>query len=118
MAVMILVGRLGRDAETKDFGGKTCIKFSVAYDTGYGEKKKTTWVNCSWWGDRAAKVAQYLQKGTMVEVLGEPSVRAYDKDGTPQASLDLNVSDLKLHGGGGDRKGGAPSSKSEDEIPF
>jgi len=116
MATLIVTGRLGRDAELKDFNGKKCLKFSVPYDVGFGANKATVWVSASMWGDRAEKLSQYLKKGTMVEVVGTPSVRAYDKDG-PKASLDLNVSELKLHGGGDKAK---PSSDnvSDDDIPF
>jgi single-strand DNA-binding protein len=113
MATMVLTGRLGRDAELKDFGGKKCLKFSVAYDVGYGAKKETVWVSCSMWGDRGEKLSQYLKKGAMVEVVGTPSVRVYEKDGVAKASLDLNVSDLKLYGGGAKQ-----SSDNSDNIPF
>ena len=116
MATMVLTGRLGRDAELKDFNGKKCLKFSVPYDVGWGTSKQTVWVSCSMWGDRGDKLVQYLKKGTLVEVVGVPSVRAYEKDG-PKASLDLNVSDLKLHGGG-DKPKQSGGDAEDDNIPF
>lgn len=116
MATLIVTGRLGQDSELKEFSGKQCLKFSVAFDDGFGASKKTIWVNCSMWGDRGAKLQQYLKKGSIVEVSGKPSIRAYDKDG-PKASLDLNVGDLTMHGGGDKAK---PSSDNHDEdsVPF
>ena len=116
MATMVVTGRLGRDAELKEFGGTKCLKFSVPYDVGFGQKKETVWVSCSMWGDRGDKLSQYMKKGTMVEICGTPSVRAYEKDG-PKASLDLNVSDLKLHGGG-EKPSSQSKPVSDDEMPF
>lgn len=116
MATLSLAGRLGQDSELKEFGGKKCLKFSVPFTDGFGDSKKTIWVNCSLWGDRGAKLQSYMTKGTIVEVFGKPSVRAYDKDG-PKASLDLNVSDVTLLGGS-EKTSSQSKQVSDDEIPF
>jgi len=112
MATLIVTGSLARDAELKEFGGKQCLKFSVPFKTGFGERAQTTWVGCSLWGNRAASLAKFMTKGTIVEVSGSPSIRAYDKDG-PKAALELNVNDVVLHGG---KK--AEPSNDDDNIPF
>ena len=116
MATMTVTGSLPRDAELKDFNGKHCLKFTVPYKVGFGDKKQTVWTNCSLWGPRAASLAKYMTKGSVVEASGTPSVRAYDKNG-PQAALELNVNDVVLHGGG--KKDEAPSdAQNDDKIPF
>lgn len=66
----------------------------------------TTWVRCSWFGERAAKVKQYLTKGTRVAVTGRLLVgdngepRMWTKDGITHSSVELNVYDVTLLGGG------------------
>ena len=46
---------------------------------------------------------QYLTKGTRVAVSGSLSLREYDKDGETRTSLELNVQDVALLGGGAER---------------
>lgn len=90
------IGNLGNDAEVKQIEKAVIISFSVAVQEGYGDKKKTVWLNCSKFEkpDSDAKIAQYLTKGTKVYVDGSPSVRAYDGG----ASLDLKVNNVELLG--------------------
>ncbi len=61
--------RLGKDSELGTTqSGKQVLNFVGAYDVGYGDNKKPQWVECSLWGDRGQKVAQYLLKGSQIVV--------------------------------------------------
>lgn len=126
MSLMTITGRLGRDAELKTLqSGTKVLSFSIADDIGWGDKKRTQWISCALFGDRAEKLAQYMTKSTLVECHGVPSVRAWkNKDGEPQAALELNVNEVKLHGGGSKDsgpvadKGRATRGSDDDDIPF
>jgi single-strand DNA-binding protein len=109
MNVLNFTGNLGRDAEIRYTNNqKVVTSFAVALSSGWGERKTTTWINCSMWGDRGVKVAEYLKKGQMVAVSGEFSTREYDKDGVTNTVCDCNVNDVTLCGSkGGD--GGQPA---------
>jgi single-strand DNA-binding protein len=137
-------GRLGRNADLKNTGRDSVCNFSVAVDVGWGDRKKTLWVSCALWGERAEKLAQYLTKGTSVTVSGDVDLRQFDKkDGTAGAEITLNVQRLTLQGGGqrdtqerdtqgraddppqtpaeksqGKPAGGGGSGEFDDEIPF
>lgn len=92
-------GSLGRNSETKVIGDTKVTKFSVANNTGYGEKKKTQWIECDLWGNRGEKLANYLVKGQAVLVYGEIELHEYQaKDGTNKASLKCRVTDVELLG--------------------
>ena len=94
-----LVGHLGRDAESRAAGNTTVVKFSIAVTRKRKETETTAWFNCSWFGDRAYKVAQYLTKGKAVLVTGELYEHEYDaKDGTKKKSLEVDVRDVVLLG--------------------
>lgn len=121
--------RLARDAEIKYLSnGDPVASFSCAVDSGYGDKKKTTWPNCSMFGTRAESVAPYLKKGTQVAICGEVTNREYtDRDGNKRTSLDVRVNDLTLIGGKKDEgqsapkpqsKGGGSFDDMEDDVPF
>lgn len=99
-----IIGRIGNDAEIKDFGGNQVINFSVAVTESYNNKQtgekvvNTTWIECSKWGNNTA-IAQYLTKGTQILVEGKPNNRAYVKDdGTVVVVNGINVQNIMLLG--------------------
>ncbi len=95
------VGNIGRDCETRfTTGGDPITSFSAALSSGYGEKKLTTWLNCSIFGKRGEALAPYLKKGAQVAITGEFAARPYtNKEGAEKLSLEVRVSDLTLVGG-------------------
>jgi single-strand DNA-binding protein len=114
---VILVGHLGRDAETKFTpSGVAVTKFSVATnrrwkDQQTGEwKEETDWANVVLW--RQENLANYLTKGKQVYVEGRLQTRSYDdKDGKKQYMTEVVADDVILLGGrGGDA--GAPDMDS------
>ena len=109
---VILVGHLGRDAETKFTpGGAAVTRFSVATnrrwkDQASGEwKEETDWHNVLLW--RSENLANYLQKGKQVYVEGRLQTRSYeDKEGQKRYMTEVVCEDLVLLGGRGDSAGG------------
>lgn len=88
--------RLGRNAEVrKTAGGETVVGFAGAFEAGRGDRKQTLWLDCSAWGARFEKVAQYLTKGAQVLVQGELGTRTHEG----KTYLTCNVRELQLCGG-------------------
>ena len=57
MNVLILTGNLGKDAVQRFTpSGDSVVSFSVPASSGYGDKKKTSWVNCTMFGKRGDSV--------------------------------------------------------------
>src|SRR5579862_3923325 len=117
---VILLGHLGRDAETKFTpSGVAVTKFSVATnrrwkDQQTGEwKEETDWANVVLW--RQENLANYLTKGKQVYVEGRLQTRSYDdKDGKKQYMTEVVAEDVILLGGRGgeamDDQGGGRSA--------
>lgn len=83
-----IIGNLGRDAETFITEKNSGCRFSVAVSSGWGEKKKTNWVNVTYFGDRGVKLSEYLKKGTQVQVVGEFELNEYEsKDGELKTNI-------------------------------
>lgn len=112
---VILVGHLGKDAETKFTpSGSSVTKFSVATnrrtkDSQSGEwKDETDWANIVVW--KAENVANYLTKGKLVYVEGRLQTRTYDdKDGKKQYVTEVVAfaqDVILLSGSAGDNSGG------------
>jgi single-strand DNA-binding protein len=95
------IGRVGKDAEIRYTNDQTPIAtWSLAISSGFGEKAVTTWLNCSLFGKRSEKLAQYITKGSQMGITGEIVLREYtDKEGFKKSSLECRVSDLTLVGG-------------------
>lgn len=94
-------GRLGRDAEVRHTqSGQSVTGFAIAVDeyAGKGERR-TLWVDCSMWGERGEKLAQYLTKGASVSVSGQVGINTFDGRNGPQSKLTLRVADVTLLGG-------------------
>jgi single-strand DNA-binding protein len=127
MNKLIISGRLTRDAEVRFIpSGTPVMSFSVANNTGYGEKQKTHYFDCSMFGKRAeGKLKDYMLKGQQVVVEGEVSLNQYEKkDGTGGASLNVFVNNVELMGSSqqtGSQPSAPPSDKSpleDDDLPF
>jgi single-strand DNA-binding protein len=115
---VILIGHLGRDAETAYTASQTAVtKFSVATnrrwkDQQSGEwKEETNWTNVVLW--RGENVAPYLTKGKQIYVEGRLQTRSYDdKDGKKVWTTEVVAEDVILLGGRGE--GGAPDEMSQE----
>ncbi len=116
---VVLLGNLGRDAETKFTpAGASVTRFSVATTRRWKDqqtndwKEETNWTNVSLW--RQEKLANYLTKGKQVYVEGRLQTRSYDdKDGKKVYTTEVVADDVILLGGrgeGGEFEGGGTSS--------
>lgn len=130
------IGRVGKDAVTRfTQGGDPVAGWSLAVDSGYGQNKQTLWLDCSLWGKRAEKVAEYITKGSQLGVTGELGQREHDG----KTYLTLRVGEVTLiggrqesqGGGSGGSRGGAPARErpakatdapvddfEQDDVPF
>ncbi|RDI11276.1 single-stranded DNA-binding protein [Flavobacterium sp. AG291] len=101
---MTIIGRVTRDAEVRNLSNnKNVVSFSIAVNHDYKDKNgtkvtQTEFFDCAYWFSTG--VAQYLTKGSLVELAGRVSARAWmGNDGEPKAGLNFNTTDIKLHGG-------------------
>lgn len=118
---VILIGHLGKDAETKFTpSGISISKFSLATnrrtkDQQSGEWKDVTdWHNIVIW--KTEHVATYLTKGSRIYVEGRLETRSYEQDGQKKYFTEVicEAQSLVLLGSGGGR-GEGPSEGSGDQ---
>ena len=93
--------RIGRDVELRyTQSGKAVCSIAGAYDVGYGDNKKTQWIDCALWEKRAESLAQYLVKGQECMVtLDDVYIDIYEGQNGPKSTLKARVVDIKLCGG-------------------
>ena len=106
---MNIIGRVTADAQVRSLSNeKQVVNFSVATNDGYRNKQgeyieQTTFFDCAYF--ISANIAKILLKGTLVELSGRVSARAWtDKQGQPKAGLSFTASQIKLHAKPGSRQ--------------
>jgi single-strand DNA-binding protein len=120
---VILLGNLGKDAETKfTTSGTAKTTFTLATsrrwkDQQSGEwKEETEWHNLVMW--KAENVATYLTKGKKVYIEGRIQTRNYeDKDGQKRYFTDIVVEELVLLGGDREASGAGPGEYNQQAQP-
>ncbi|HYB60039.1 MAG TPA: single-stranded DNA-binding protein [Methylomirabilota bacterium] len=135
---VILVGRLGRDPETRyTSGGQAVCNFTMATDEPYKDRnglrqKRTEWHRIVMWGKLAEIAQQYLKKGAQIYVEGRIQSRQWEDKQTQQkrTGFDIVCNVMKMLGsradsaaasaraGAGDAMGGGSSFDSEGPAPI
>lgn len=123
---VILLGHLGKDAETRfTAGGSSVSNFTLATnrrwkDQQSGEwKEETEWHNIVLW--RSENLQNYLQKGKQVYIEGRLQTRSWeDKEGNKRYTTEVVAENLILlsgsGGGEGFSGGGGRSEYSQQPV--
>jgi single-strand DNA-binding protein len=127
MLKVTVAGRLGRDAQFRTLQDGTGIcSFAVAADVGFGEKKKTYWVDVAKFGKGAEGLSKILRKGASVAVVGELGTREHEG----KTYLQCRADDITILGGaqGGSQRDDYQQARKpspqpayddmDDSIPF
>lgn len=118
---IILTGNLVKDSELTTVGNKQTPKlsFTIANNEGYGDNKKSIFVNCVLWGKGAGNLANYLLKGTKILVKGKLDIRSYDdKEGNKKYITEVVVDmfgGVELLGSKSNNQGGGNNESWNDE---
>lgn len=103
---VILVGRLGQDAElTYTTSGTPLTKFSIAVNerVKHGDQwgDKTHWFDITLWGKRGESLNQYLRKGQQVAIEGSLDHQTWVDRNTNQnrSKIAIKCTEIQLVGG-------------------
>lgn len=125
---VLLVGRLGRDPETRfTQGGQAVCNFTVATDESFTDRSGTKQKRAEWhrivvWGKLAEICQQYLTKGQLVYLEGKIQSRTYEdkKSGAQKQTTEIVVFNMKMLGGGQNREEAgeqeAQDTGAEEEV--
>ena len=105
-AILILVGNLGKDPETRYLpsGDAVCNATLATTDTwkdkATGEKKEATeWHRIAFFGKLAEIAGQYLKKGSQIYVEGSLRTRKWqDKEGNDRYTTEIRADVMKMLG--------------------
>ena len=117
MNQIILVGRPGREPETKNTpSGAKVVTISLGVDRrGKNNTKETDWIDCTAWGQTADFVEKYVRKGERIGIIGSLQTRTWQsQDGQNRKAYFVLVDKVELLGSKSDSK---PDEES-GEVPF
>ena len=96
-------GNLTRDAELRHTqGGMAVLSMGVAVNDRRKNPQTGEWedyanfVDCTMFGPRAEKLAQFLAKGTKVAIEGKLHWSQWEKDGAKRSKLEVIVDDIEF----------------------
>lgn len=121
---VILIGHLGKDAETKFTpSGISISKFSLATNRRTKDQQSGEWKDITDWHNiviwKTEHVATYLTKGSRIYVEGRLETRTYEQDGQKKYFTEVicEAQSLVLLGSGGGRGEGPSEGPGDSERP-
>jgi single-strand DNA-binding protein len=120
---VILVGRLGRDPESRfTSSGQQVCNFTLATDETFkdraGERqKRTEWHRIVLWGRLAEISQQYLKRGSLVYIEGRLQTRQWDdRTGNKRTTTEIVANAMKMLSSRGEGPGASPGSGAPAEA--
>jgi len=76
---IIMMGRLTKDPDLRSIPSGTPIcEFGIAVDSGFGDNKRTCFIDVTVWGKQAEFVHKYFKKGSGIHVDGRLDLDTWD----------------------------------------
>jgi single-strand DNA-binding protein len=119
--VVILVGRMTRDAEMGYTpAGTPLVKFSLAVNETAKEgdrwKEEASFFNFAWFGKRAEATYPYMGKGQQLIVTGSLKQDRWEKNGEKKSATNVKVDGVQLVGAKKQNEGTSPPAAPQQEM--
>lgn len=98
--LVVLTGRLTADPELKTTpNGISVTSFTIANDIGYGDNKKTAFINVVAWRQTAEFITRNFTKGSLIGIEGSIQTRRYtDKNGNNRTAFEVVANNVQFVG--------------------
>ena len=88
---IILIGRLTKAPELRHTKSEKAVcTFTLAVDSGFGDNKRTDFIDIVVWGKQGENCSKFLDKGKLAAVEGRLQIRSYEaKDGGKRYTTEI-----------------------------
>lgn len=95
-----LIGRLVDDPTLRYTKSNIAVaNYTIAINTGYGEKQQTDYINISTWGKTGEFVSNYFKKGQAIAIVGRLKNNNYeDKNGNKKYTTEVVTEEIQFVG--------------------
>lgn len=106
---VILVGRVGKDAEVRAIqGGAKVANITLATTEKYKDREETEWHNVVLWNNLAEVAEKYVKKGQLLYIEGKIKTERYKaQDGSERSTTRIYASSMQMLGGKSDNQSSA-----------
>lgn len=116
---IIVGGRLTKDVElNQTANGLAVAKFSIASDSGYGEKKSTNFINVVAWRTTAEFISKYFTKGNKILLSGTLQIRQYEDKNQQKRTATEIIADEAFFVDKKESESKKPYVEKEEELGF
>lgn len=117
---VILMGRLTKDPELRYTNNKTPVcSFTIAVNNGYGDNKRTDFVNCIAWNKTAEFVTKNFVKGKMIIVIGRITTRSWEtQDGNRAYATEVIANEVNFGESKSSQQTAAQPPMQDDDDDF
>ena len=110
-------GRVTREWEIRaTSNGTTIARNSIAVDSGYGDNKRTDFINLTAFGKTAETLEKYGFKGQKMLIEGRIQTGSYEKDGVKHSTTDVIVDRSEFLSFRDNNTSGAEKSVKQTEM--
>ena len=89
------IGRVVNNLELRSTNnGNSVCQFTIAINEGYGDKKRTDFIDCVAWNKRAESICKYCDKGVKVAIEGKLQTDTYEKEGKKIKTTKVLVNEI------------------------
>lgn len=118
----ILIGRLGKDPETRHFDNSQVTNVSLATSRKYTDKQGnrqeiTQWHNLVLRGKQSEIAEKYLTKGAQIAATGEITYRSWESEGQTKWITEIVVRNFEMLGGANREHAQQAQQAQEDFLP-
>ena len=92
--VVILVGRLTKEIETRQVGEHTAGSFTLAVN-GF-KKDEASFIDCKCWDKQTEILSQYSAKGSRLSIVGQLKQESWESDGKKHSKIVVNVKEFQF----------------------
>lgn len=110
---VVISGNLTRDPELRSTAsGMSVLSLGVAVNDRKKNNQTGEWkdvanfIDCTMFGERAAKIQQYLSKGSKVTIEGKLHYSSWEKDGQKRSKIEVLVDDIEFMSRNNDQQQG------------
>lgn len=103
-----LIGRLTKDPDLRYTKNNIAVaSYTVAINTGYGEKQQTDFINVTTWGKSGEFVSNYFKKGQAIGIVGRLRSNNYeDSNGNKRYTVEVITEDIEFVGSKNEKQNG------------
>ncbi|MBQ3298603.1 MAG: single-stranded DNA-binding protein [Bacilli bacterium] len=112
-----LIGRLVDNPVLRYTTNKTPVaSYTIAINSGYGEKQETDYINTTTWGKSGEFVNKYFVKGQPIAVIGRLKNKNYESNGVKHYGMEVVTEEIEFVGT--KKEDTKIETKIEDEEEF